>query len=212
MVCLHLHFITLSKSRLASLLKQPETVPTPVQSSAPQLTSKGNVLAQYLLQAKSHWICQWTHSFAAHSYTFIEVKWSLIRAKLPSVGTFSLGTVNFFLPLSQACLRYQITRNQDKPKTLLESKLLSGGNEPTMTELQHNLCTIEEPGPTGCHQPSHSCAALSRTSSLPFPLVNWNMALSMKDLKSGLCWPRRGCLAGWRVGKYFSFHRNSTGK
>lgn len=118
-----------------------------MQSPAPQLIWKGNALAQYLLQAKSHWICQWTHSFAAQSYTFTEVKWSLIRAKLPSVGTsFSWNSLVFLTPELNLviCLRYQMSRNLDKPKILLEGKLLSVGNEPTMRELQLNLCTIEE--------------------------------------------------------------------
>lgn len=87
MVCLHWNFITLSKLRLAYLLKQAWTVPTPVQSPAPQLITKENALAQYLLQAQSYWICHGTHSCAAQSYIFSEVKWSLIRTQLPSVGT-----------------------------------------------------------------------------------------------------------------------------
>lgn len=37
-----------------------------------------------------------------------------------------------------------MSRNLDRPKILLQGKLLSVGNEPTMTGLKHSLYTIEE--------------------------------------------------------------------
>lgn len=205
MVCLHWSFITLSKLRFASPRKQAGTVPTPMQNTAPQLITKGNALAQYLLQAKSHWMCQWTHSFDAQSYIFSEVKWSLIRAKLPSVGTFFPWNKLFFLtpePSLDIQLRFQKSRNLDIPRSFCRVNSCLWATDPPWQDCSTICAPLKKPGPTATthHTVVQLCPEWIASLFLWLTEI-WHR--QWKISKVACADQRRGCLAGWRLGQYF---------
>lgn len=129
-----------------------------------------------------------------------------MRAKLPSVDTFFPWNSLFFLTPDASLdiyLRYQMLRIDTRSFYRVNSCLWAM-NSPWQN--RSTICApLNKPGPTGCHHPSHGCADLSKINSPHFPLkmVDWNMALSMKDLKNGLCWPRKGMFSWMETGKIF---------